>query len=172
MSHAVAAFRRLATLASVIGFAFAFPVVCRAEPPPAPPDPYPSTDLILNLYRKVNPEEYFIPGMYGIFFLSPTGLNCGIWLKGSFGCAGLIPGAPPGANHIGWFNGEPRVHYDWPAAIQFPNVQAAQVLPPRSYVNWNESTCVTMADSSTYCKRGEFQFFITANGTWLSPYLM
>lgn len=130
--------------------------------------PYPNTDLILTSYQRLNPEDFFIPGNYGVFFLSPTGLNCGIWIKGSFGCSGPIPGAPPGVDHIGWFNGEPRVHYDWTAAIQFPSVRAIRTLPPRSYLNWNETRCVTTAESNTYCVRGKSRFLITSTATWLN----
>lgn len=139
-----------------------------ADPSDTPPTPYPTADLILTNYHRVAPEDYFIPGNYGVYFLSPTGLNCGIWLWGSFGCTGDLPGAPPGVNRIGWFNGEQRVHYDWTVAIQFPNTQAFNVLPPQSYIVWNETMCATMTDSSTYCKRGGNRFFITPRGTYLN----
>lgn len=163
----------LTVLAAGVGHAEPAPKPPLPSPPPPPamapdPDVYPSTHLILTSYQRVQPEDYFIPGHYGVFFLSPMGLNCGIFIKGGFGCAGPLPGLPPGATHIGWFNGEQRVHYDWTAAIQFPNVQAVKTLPPRSYINWNESTCVSTANGGTYCERGELRFYITPDGTWLN----
>ena len=168
--------RLLARMMSAIGLLLAIAPTASADPydnhdpyAPSPPSPYPSTQLILTTYQRVDPSQFFMPTNYGVYFMSPTGLNCAIWDKGNFNCGGFLPGAPPGTDHIGWFNGDTTVHYDLMAAIQTPPVQAQSVLPPSSYVNWNETMCATMADSSTYCKRGEFRFFITANGTYLSP---
>lgn len=159
----------LSTVVSVIVLIASVPALAYAEPSDtAPPSPYPTADLILTNYHRVAPEDYFIPGIYGVYFLTPTSLNCGIWLWGSFGCRGDLPGAPPGVDRIGWFNGEQRVHYDWTAAIQFPNTLAYKVLPPQSYIVWNETMCAVMTDSSTYCKRGGNRFFITPRGTYLN----
>ena len=132
------------------------------------PNPYPKDSLILAAYTRLDPAQYFLPGLYGVYFLTPSGLNCGIWLRGSFGCAGPLPGAPPGTDHIGWFNGDTRVHHDPAIAVGFPKAQAQQLLPAHSYLNWNETTCATTGDSSTYCYRGMFRFFITPNGTYLN----
>ena len=136
---------------------------------PAPHNPYPTDNVVLATYTRVDPADFFIPGLYGVYFLSPTGLNCGIWLRGSFGCEGNLPGTPPGTDHIGWFNGDTRAHYDPFVAIGFPHVQAGSVLPPRSYINWNETTCVSTADGSTYCHRGQFRFFVTPTYTAVDP---
>lgn len=135
---------------------------------PAAPNPYPSDSLVLTTYTQADPADYFMPGVYGVYFLTPTGLNCGIWLRGSFGCEGFLPGTPPGTEHVGWFNGDTRAHYDPFIAIGFPNVRAARVLPPRTYINWNETTCAIMADTSTYCHRGMFRFFVTPSFTAVS----
>lgn len=159
-----------ATALCVVALLLVSSTAVRAEPidTPIAPNPYPKDSLVLTSYTRLDPAQFFIPGLYGVYFLSPTGLNCGIWLRGSFGCAGNLPGAPPGSDHIGWFNGDTTVHYDWAIRIGFPNVVAAQVLPPRSYVNWNETTCVITADNSTYCHRGMFRFFVTPNATYLN----
>src|SRR5262245_50338138 len=68
-----------------------------ADPPPADqgPDPYPD----IRYYDKLDAASFAQPG--GAWFIAPTGQNCGIWGLGSFGCAGDIPGAPPGTSHIG-----------------------------------------------------------------------
>ncbi|MGV0037067.1 hypothetical protein [Mycobacterium colombiense] len=132
------------------------------------PNPYPKDSLVLAAYTRLDPSQYFLPGLYGVYFMTPSGLNCGIWLRGSFGCAGPLPGTPPGTNHIGWFNGDTRIHDDGAIVVGFPHAQPQQVLPPRSYLNWNETTCATMADSSTYCYRGMFRFLITPNATYLN----
>jgi hypothetical protein len=160
----------LATIIPVITCVLAGALTVHADPidQPAVPNPYPKDSLVLTSYTRVDPADYFIPGFYGVYFLSPTGLNCGIWLRGSFGCAGLLPGAPPGEDHIGWFNGDTNVHHDVAITIGFPNAHAQRLLPPRSYVNWNETTCVATGDSSTYCHRGMFRFLITADTTYLN----
>jgi hypothetical protein len=155
-------------MAAVLVAAGAPPV--RADPidTPIAPNPYPADSLLLTTYTHVDPADYFLPGQYGVYFLSPTGLNCGIWYRGSFGCAGDLPGAPPGNDHIGWFNGDTRVHYDQNIAIGFPHATAVQVLPPRSYLTWNETTCASMADGGVYCYRALFRFMTTPGGTYLN----
>lgn len=137
-----------------------------------PPSPYPDHALILTSYDHLEPNELFTASGAGVWFLSPLGLNCGIWDRGSFGCAGDIRGAPPGTSHIGWVNGNIVTRYDANDPLlgfQFPPARGEKTLPPRSYVTYNGTTCATMADTSTYCARGPFRFFITPTQTWLSP---
>jgi hypothetical protein len=159
----------VAALSAAIGLTFCTLPLAHADPVDSPiaPNPYPKSSFIVGAYTRLDPADYFLPGLYGVYFLSPGGLNCGIWLRGSFGCAGPLPGAA-GADHIGWFNGDSRVHYDPFITIGFPGAQAQRVLPPRSYLNWNETTCVTTADTSTYCYRGMFRFLITPSVTYLN----
>jgi hypothetical protein len=133
-------------------------------------DQYPSMDHIVRTYAPHEPSEYFIPNVAGVWFLTPSGINCGIWDKGSFGCAGEIPGLPQGSRHIGWWDGERWVHFDWWAMVKFPPGQAQRPLPPRSFVEYNGTMCAVTADSSTYCTRGPYRFLITAQGTLFNPY--
>lgn len=134
----------------------------------APPSsPFPDMSVITAYYTRVEPADFYIPDHPGVWFTSPSGLNCGIWFWGSFGCAGEIPGAPPGDNHMAWFNGNRAVHHGWTAAIQFPPGQAQRALPPRSYVKFEESTCAVTPDGETYCAHGEFKLLLTPHGTWL-----
>ncbi|MDA4108708.1 hypothetical protein MHOL44478_15790 [Mycobacterium holsaticum DSM 44478] len=132
-------------------------------------DPYPDSDLILRSYHLVKYDDYFTASAGGVWFSTPLGLNCGIWDRGSFGCAGDIRGAPPGTHNVGWVNGNIVTRYDWLLGIQFPPGRAERELPARSYIEYNGTRCATMADSSTYCSRGPFKFFVTPTGTWLSP---
>ena len=166
----VAVRRWLVAAMSTIGLVLAGTSQVHADPinTPIAPNPYPKDNVVLTSYTRLDPADYFLPGLYGVYFLSPTGLNCGIWLRGSFGCSGLLPGAPLGTDHIGWFNGDTNVHHDLAIAIGFPNAHAQQILPPHSYLNWNETTCATTGDGSTYCYRGMFRFFVTPNGTYLN----
>lgn len=163
--------RWLVTGALAIGMALGAAPAGSAEPgSDGPPHPYPDGDLILRSYHPVQPEDLFVGNSPGVWFMTPGGLNCGIFdYKGSFGCEGDIVGAPPGVSHIAWYNGNIVVRYDPVAAIQFPPGQAERALQPRSYVEYNGTMCATMADTSTYCRRGPFRFLITATGTFLSP---
>lgn len=164
--------RWLAT-AFVIGLAASTAPAVNADPPGGPPpSPYPDEALILTSYVQRDPNEFFTASSEGVWFLSPLGLNCGIWDRGSFGCVGDIRGAPPGTTHIGWVTGNIVTRYDTYdplLPIQFPPGQAERTLPPRSYVSYNGTRCTTMADSSTYCARGPFKFLVTPTRTWLSP---
>lgn len=131
--------------------------------------PYPASYFILNYYDKVKYDDYFTNSAGGVWFRTPLGLNCGIWDRGSFGCAGDIRGAPPGTKNIGWVNGNIVTRYDWLLGFQFPPGRAERELPPRSYIEYNGTRCTTMADTSTYCERGPYRFFVTPIQTWLSP---
>jgi hypothetical protein len=131
--------------------------------------PFPRTNLILNTYEKVKYDDYFTSSSGGVWFSTPLGLNCGIWDRGSFGCTGDIPGAPPGTTNVGWITGQIRTRYDRALGLQFPPGRAERDLPPRNYIEYNGTRCVTMADTSTYCQRGPFRFLVTPTRTWLAP---
>lgn len=132
----------------------------------APASPFPDTAQISSWYTPVDPGEFVIPDHPGVWFLTPSGLSCGIWPWGSFGCAGDIPGAPPGDTHIAWFNGNRSVHHGWTAAIQFPAGQAQRPLPVRSFITYESTTCAITPEGNTYCGHGEFKLLITPQGTW------
>jgi hypothetical protein len=163
--------RCFAAVTFAIGLAFGTVSLSHADPSDdAPVSPFPELKHIAVWYDQRQPEEFFLPDRPGVWFLSPSGLNCGIWHWGSFGCAGDITGAPPDVHNIAWYNGNRGVHYGWTAAIQFPAGQAQQTLPPRSYVTYESTTCATMPDGSVYCEHGDFRFLITPTGTWLKDW--
>jgi len=135
----------------------------------APPSPYPDPNHIIRYFEKVPHDAYFTASSGGVWFSTPLGLNCGIWDRGSFGCAGDIRGAPPGTTNVGWVNGNVVTRYDWLLGVQTPPGRAERELSALSYIEYNGTRCATMGDSSTYCARGPFQFFVTPTRTWLSP---
>ncbi len=137
-------------------------VTAHADPPAATPNPYPD----IRYYDRLDANNFALPG--GVWFLSPTGQNCGIWGRGDFGCAGEIPGAPAGVSHIGWIDGDRSMHYDWSVAARFPATQAELPLSPRSYIKHEGTTCAVTPDSRTYCERGPLRFVIEPTQTWLS----
>jgi hypothetical protein len=171
MHHCVGRWRWLSAIPSVILLMSSNVALGRAEPAgDGTPNRWPDMGHVIAWYDRVEPDSLFLADRPGVWFLTPTGLNCGIWDRGSFGCTGDIPGAPPGDNHIAWFNGNRSVHHDWTAAIQFPAGQAVVTLPLRSYVTYNSTTCAIEPDSSVYCGHGEFKFLLTAEGTWFKGY--
>lgn len=152
-----------------LGLGFGLPPIGQAEPDvDARPSPYPDGALILRVYDQRQPDEFFTASANGVWFTSPTGLNCGIWDRGSFGCIGDIHSSA-GDDRIGWVNGNIVVRHDGLLRFQFPPGRAERPLPPRSYVEYLGTRCAVMADTSTYCARGPYQFIVTPTGTWLSP---
>lgn len=173
--HACARFSLAIGSALALVLSVAIPGHADPSDPPGG-SPFPELSRIMTWYTQLQPGEFFIsdsPPVIGdttgeryVWFLSPSGLNCGIWFWGGFGCAGNIPGAPPGDDHIAWYNGNRAVHHGWTAASQFPRGQAQRPLPPRSYVTYNSTTCATTPENNTYCGHGDFEFLITPTGTW------
>ncbi len=135
----------------------------RSEPA-TPINPYPE----LRYFTRIDAEAYRLPNGQGVWFTTAHGLDCGIWFRGSFGCRGDIPGAPPGVDSIGWITGDTRVHYDWTLAIRFPPSQGALTIPPLSYIESEDSRCGSTVDGSTYCERGPWRLLISTTGTWLN----
>jgi hypothetical protein len=127
------------------------------------PAPYPE----LRYFSEIDSSPYYIDGQ-GFWFVTAQGLNCGIWIRGSFGCSGDIPGAPPSVQKIGWIDRDTRVHYDWTLAIRFPPTRGTLSIPPLSYITSEGTTCATTVDFSTYCVKGPWRLLITPSQTWLN----
>lgn len=162
--HGIAAF------ACVSGFLFVASPPVNAEPNSgSETSPFPASYFILDYYDRVKYDDYFTRSSGGVWFSTPLGLNCGIWDRGSFGCSGNIPGSPPGTTHIGWITGQIHPRYDSTLPLWFPPGRAERELAPRTYIDYNGTRCATMADTSTYCSRGAFRFFVTPTKTWLAP---
>ena len=161
----------LAVCASVSGLVMATSPVVHAEPDTgSPTSPFPVTNLIINYYDKVKYDDYFTSSSGGVWFSTPLGLNCGIWDRGAFACTGDIRGAPDGStNVVGWVSGQIRMRWDPSFTILMPPGRAERDLPPRTYIEYNGTRCATMVDTSTYCQRGPFRFFVTPTRTWLAP---
>ncbi len=156
-----------AAIIAAIGLILGTAVPAQADPPPSP---FPDLDDVTAWYDERDAVEFLLPDRPGVWFLTPTGLNCGIWVWGSFGCTGAIPGLPPGDDHIAWFNGNRAVHHGWTAAIQFPAGRAVHTLGPRSYVTYESTTCAITPEGDTFCGHGANKFYITGDGTWFKAW--
>lgn len=159
----------LTALAVACGSSLTSAATALAEPNSGSDEsPYPAAYLILDYYEKVKYDDYFTTTSGGVWFSTPLGLNCGIWDRGAFACQGDIRGAP-GTTNVGWVSGQIRMRTDPGFIVLTPPGRAQRELPARSFIEYNGTRCATMADTSTYCSRGPFRFFITPTRTWLSP---
>lgn len=70
----------------------------------ADPNPYPDVNNATK-FRQADFEQFLRDDTDGAWFSTPRGLNCAIWIDGSFGCNGSFPGAPAGTNQVAWFPG-------------------------------------------------------------------
>jgi hypothetical protein len=159
--RAVAGALAIVSVAACAGngaFAWADPATGNGEP-----NPYPE----LRYFTKIDADPYVVPGQ-GVWFVTAQGLNCGIWFRGSFGCSGDIPGAPPNVHQIGWIAGDTRVHYDWTLSSRFPKTQGTQSIPPLNFIESEGTSCATTVDGSTYFERGPWRLYITPTRTWLN----
>jgi len=137
--------RGLVVVASAIAAMLAMSATSHAEPSNAgdPTNPFPGPNLILRYYDKVKYDDYFTSSSGGVWFTTPLGLNCGIWDRGAFACAGDIRGAP-GTTNVGWVSGQIRMRTDPGFAFLTPPGRGERELPPRSYIEYNGTRCATM----------------------------
>ncbi|PRC41308.1 hypothetical protein C6A85_000000116275, partial [Mycobacterium sp. ITM-2017-0098] len=89
-----------AACAAVVGV-LGVPGVAAAQPP-APPPPPPAPDV--NAYALANPKDFAVLDGAAYAFTS-AGLLCILQRSGGYGCNGVLPGAPRGANVVGGFSG-------------------------------------------------------------------
>lgn len=131
----------------------------------ADPQPWPN----IRFFAAAEAAAFTVAGADGVWFRAPGGQNCGIWGPGSFGCAGDIPGAPPGTAALGWVAGDRAVHYDWTVPWRMPQTPAQAPLPPRQLLTHRGSSCAVTDDGHTYCERGPLRFLLSPVGSRLSP---
>ncbi|ODR07811.1 hypothetical protein BHQ15_10255 [Mycolicibacillus koreensis] len=130
----------------------------------ADPPPYPD----ISRYAKLDFEGFKLDNQPGIWFSSPTGLPCGIWDNGSFGCTGPIPGSPAGTNQVGWFPGDGLPHFDQTDQPRFAAGGPQRVLPANNYLEYHGVRCATTPDNGVYCTRNApVSFLVTPQDSWL-----
>ncbi len=82
------------TVAGVLGA----PGLASAQPaPPTPPPTPPAPDV--NAWAPANPKDYAVLDGTAYAF-SSNGLTCMLQRSGGYGCNGVLPGAPEGANLV------------------------------------------------------------------------
>jgi len=147
-------------------FAGALIGVGLAAPAAAVGAPYPDTTH----YTRVSDlEKYKVVDEDGIWFTTPLGLTCGIGDDGSYGCSGVLPGAPFGDNEVGWFPGDsfPRLYHA--DELRFNSGRSQAILIGEAYVDYRGSRCAVSSDSLVYCIHGDdpnSQLAVNSSMTW------
>ncbi len=157
-----------ASAALAVGVLTAVPA---SAAPQKPTKPYPD----ISRFAKLDFEGFQLADKPGIWFSTPSGLNCGIWDDGSTGCTGTIPGAPGGANQVGWFSGESNAHFDNTDQLRFVAGVPQRVLPADNYVEYKNAKCGVTPEGAVYCaSSGNYaysgnQFMVSTSGSWIGP---
>lgn len=78
--------------ALALGLMGGSPMSALADPDiSADPNPYPDVNNATK-FRQADFEQFLRDDTDGAWFSTPRGLNCAIWIDGSFGCNGSFPG--------------------------------------------------------------------------------
>ena len=127
-----------AAVGSVVGavtFAAAFAVPAAADPDVAPPIP----DVFANM--PVNPSDYTVNAGKWFGFAGPPGVVCILdTLKGGYGCAGPLPGAPGGANLV---SGGPVGLPEFAVVdgLEYAAAGPVRPLPPNTRLTYRQVSC-------------------------------
>lgn len=152
----------LAVLAAGAALLSAAPAHADPEPP-APPVP------AVDTFMPVNPANYTVNGGKWYAFAGPAGVVCFLDnLKGEYGCAGALPGAPGGANLVSAGpSGAPAFSTtDRPIAATAGPVNP---LPPNTRLSFRNTFCGVDELGTVAClnTREQVGFVIAADSTYL-----
>jgi hypothetical protein len=118
-----------------------------AEPAPAPAPAVPNVAA----FPPVNPADYTVNGGKWYAFAGPAGVVCVLdALKGDYGCAGLLPGAPEGVNLV---SAGPSGVPTFTATGASPYAAAGPVrpLPPNTRLSFRSTFCGVDATGVVAC---------------------
>ncbi|GFG52475.1 hypothetical protein CQY20_09680 [Mycolicibacterium agri] len=145
------------------GAAVVVPGVAAAEPTEPPPPPPPN----VNAFEPVKPSEFAVYDGAAYAFTTPDGLTCMLQRSGGYGCSGVIPGAPEGANLVsGAIGGVPG--FSNVVANPFANAGDIKPLPPNARLSYQTLSCGTDG-STTSCvdSRNQSGFVISPAGSFI-----
>lgn len=131
--------RTILTASVVAGCALLGAFPAGAEPEPAPP----AVPSIPNVFANmpVNPADYTVNGGKWFAFAGPPGVVCILdSLKGDYGCAGPLPGAPAGVNLVsaGPVGAPVFSTTDKPA---YADAGAVKPLPANTRITYRQVSC-------------------------------
>lgn len=122
--------------AAVLGCGLLGAVPAGADPEPAPP---PIPNVFAN--TPVNPADYTVNGGKWFAFAGPAGVVCILdSLKGTYGCAGPLPGAPGGANLVSAGPVGPPV-FATTESPAYADAGAVRPLPPNTRLTFRQVGC-------------------------------
>ncbi|MGE0217404.1 hypothetical protein [Mycolicibacterium sp.] len=132
-----------------------------AQPaPPPPPPPAPN----INAFPPANPKDYAVYDGSAYAF-SSAGLTCMLQRSGGYGCNGVLPGAPEGANLVSGSSGGVPGFASSPAPIYGGPVNE---LPPNTRLSFGTVSCGGDG-AMTACvdSRNQSGFVVTPGATWI-----
>jgi hypothetical protein len=131
----------IAAGSSLIGAATAV-----ADPAPAPAVPN------VAAYAPVNPADYTVNGGKWYAFAGPAGVVCVLdALKGDYGCAGLLPGAPEGVTLVSAGPSGVPAFTSTGASSPYAAAGPVKPLPPKTRLSFRSTFCGVDADGVVAC---------------------
>lgn len=133
-----------------------------AAQPPAPPPPPPPPNV--NAYAPANPKDFAVHQGTAYAFTT-AGLTCMVQRSGPYGCSGVLPRAPEGANLVSGRSGVVPGFGVAPGPILTEPVNA---LPPNTRVSFGTVSCggdgtVTACVDSV----NQSGFVVSPEATWV-----
>ncbi len=123
----------------MMSVAAAGPVVIAAAPAGADPVPAPPAPDVTT-YVPVNPADYTVNAGKWYAFAGPPGVVCVLdSLKGDYGCAGPLPGAPAGVNLVS--AGPAGVPAFATETAPYAAAGAVRPLPPNTRLSFRQIFC-------------------------------
>lgn len=133
-----------------------------AAQPPEPPPPPPAPNI--NAFPPANPKEFAVLDGSAYAF-SSAGLTCILQRSGGYGCNGVLPGAPEGANLVSGSSGGVPGFASAPAPIYGGPVNA---LPANTRLSFGTVSCGGDG-AMTACvdSRNQSGFVVTPGASWI-----
>lgn len=158
---------------SASGLSGAIPAGAEPTPPPTPP-PAPSPTqppVIPNVFANMpmNPADFTVNGGKWFAFAGPAGVVCMLdTLKGDYGCAGPLPGAPGGANLVSAGPvGIPT--FSTTEVPAYAEAGAVKPLPPNTRLTYRQVSCGVDDAGVVAClnSRDQVGFVVGPTGSYI-----
>lgn len=158
-------FLRFATGVAIVS-AGILPATASADPGPAPAPPIPD----VNAYTPLNPADYAVPGTTLSAFAGPAGVICIINRQnGDYGCSGVLPGAPDGANLVSGGQFGPPSFSSTPRPL-FADISPVKSLPANTRLSFRDVSCGVDDTGTVAClnSRDQVGFVVSAGGSFIN----
>ena len=137
------------------------PGLAGAQPAPPPPPPVPN----VNAYAPANPQNFAVH-QGAAYAFTTAGLTCMVQRSGPYGCSGVLPGAPNGANLV---SGRAGVPPGFGTAGQPIVAEPVNELPPNTRISFGTVSCGGDGVVTACLDSGnQAGFVVTPEGTWVN----